>query len=208
VKILVSKAIILKTLLLILIACSVLSASQPLYMLAKATLAQVLLERTWYEVKQSPTINKAPWAWADAYPVARLSYTKGDKAKGNKNSERVWIILAGMTGRNMAFAPSWLQDSAKPNNVGNTVISAHNDSHFSVLENVKVGDAFSLESRDKRLMKYIVSDIFIVDETDNSAYQFSDETLLTLITCYPFSVNLSSANKPKRLIVQAKAVYN
>ncbi len=52
-----------------------------------------------------------------------------------------------LTGRTMAFGPGWLQDSAKPNQIGNTVISAHNDSHFAILENVNIGDIFQLEDK-------------------------------------------------------------
>lgn len=194
----------LKVFLLVLCCCAIIGILQPLYMLSKAAFAQILLERAWHSTKMiNFNEKKAPWAWADAYPVAKITYLNM-----NQNEESSWIILAGMTGRNMAFAPSWLQDSAKPNDYGNTVISAHNDSHFSVLEHVKLGDVFTVESSDKRLINYRVSDISIVDETDNSAYEFSDDTLLTLITCYPFTLNTNSSDKTQRQIVKARAVYH
>jgi sortase A len=77
-----------------------------------------------------------------------------------------------------------------------------------VFEHVTLGDVFTVESSDKRLINYRVSDISIVDETDNSAYEFSDDTLLTLITCYPFTLSTNSSDKTQRQIVKARAVYH
>lgn len=114
-----------------------------------------------------------------------------------------WIILAGMTGRTMAFGPGWLQNSAKPNQFGNTVISAHNDSHFAILENVNIGDTFILEDQSAKQEHYQIITMRIVDENDNTAYNYSDQKMLTLITCYPFT--FSDSNKTKRLVITAIA---
>ena len=118
-------------------------------------------------------------------------------------SEISWIILAGMTGRTMAFGPGWLQDSAKPNKHGNTVISAHNDSHFSILENVNIGDTFILEDQSSGKEQYQITTMGIVNEHDNTAYEYSEQKMLTLITCYPFTLN--PGNKSKRLVITAIA---
>ena len=114
-----------------------------------------------------------------------------------------WIILAGMTGRTMAFGPGWLEHSAKPNHVGNTIISAHNDSHFAILENVNIGDTFVLEDQHSRKQVYQIHSMKIVDESDSSVYQYSERKMLTLITCYPFTI--TNSNKNKRLVVTAIA---
>ena len=190
-------------------------AVEPVYMYGKAILAQQLLQYAWQqnqEKHQKATNNHhdiapaLPWYWADTYPVAKLTYIK----KATKQTS--WIIVAGMSGRTMAFGPAWLQDSAKPNQYGNTVISAHNDSHFSALAEIAIDDEFLLESVTGEILSYQVSQLIVVDENDNSAYQFSDQTLLTLITCYPFTSSASSIYqqnnqaKTQRLIVQAVAI--
>lgn len=192
-----------------LIIMSVLMILKPSYLLAKSMLAQVLLEYAWLQsqqayfqlqqsdykntfVEKTQARNFLPWQWADTYPVAKLSYLK----KGAS-----WIVLAGMTGRTMAFAPSWLEDSAKPNQYGNTVISAHNDSHFKELEYSELGDLFTLEDRKGKLDLYKVFAIEIIHKSDVSPYLFQDETMITLITCYPFSI--TNTSKEDRLVIRA-----
>ncbi|WP_448246317.1 class GN sortase [Thalassotalea agariperforans] len=183
---------------------------EPLYLLSKATLAQYLLQQTWQQTIEGEK-NIRPWPWADTYPIAKLTYLGslpthlGNNHMQNKQAIQAhsWIILSGMTGRTMAFGPGWLQDSAKPNQIGNTVISAHNDSHFAILENVNIGDIFQLEDNSGQTKQYQINHMRVVDENDSSAYEYHENTMITLITCYPFS--LSSTNKTKRLIVTAIA---
>ncbi|PKG83490.1 class GN sortase [Colwellia sp. 75C3] len=187
---------------LIVIACLLLI--KPSYLYAKSVLAQVLLKHAWQETQQTylqaPEQDKQqhsqekylPWQWADSYPVAKLTYKKNNVS---------WIIMAGMTGRAMAFAPTWLEDSAKPNQYGNTVISAHNDSHFNVLEDSDVGEEFLLEDQQGKILTYRITTINIVSEYDVSSYLFQDETMITLITCYPFEV--TNKIKTQRLVIQA-----
>lgn len=212
----ISKYVVLSV---IVLACLLLV--QPSYLYAKSVVAQILLNHAWqksqHQVKnqtnnqsdnqsnnrsQNQSDNQSngqvvgdkhlPWQWADSYPVAKLSYVKGDTS---------WIILSGMTGRSMAFAPSWLEDSARPNQYGNTVISAHNDSHFALLENTEVGDSFLLEDKTGRVIDYRTVNINVVSVDDISPYYFYDEMMITLITCYPFE----TTNKPKnkRLVIHA-----
>lgn len=174
---------------LIIVACILLV--KPSYLYAKSVIAQVLLNHAWYKSQQLDD-DFLPWQWSDSYPIAKLSYPKSNQS---------WIVLSGMTGRAMAFAPSWLEDSAGPNQYGNTIISAHNDSHFSVLESAEIGDQFLLEDKSGEVLSYRIASIDIVSEKDVSPYQFEDETMITLITCYPFqATNLS---KTERLVVQA-----
>jgi sortase A len=189
---------------LIVIACLLLI--KPSYLYAKSVLAQVLLNYTWQTTQQAYQQSQQekpqqyqdkdqkhlPWQWADSYPVAKLTYKKNDVS---------WIIMAGMTGRAMAFAPTWLEDSAKPNQYGNTVISAHNDSHFNVLENSDIGDEFLLEDQQGKILSYRIMTIDVVPQYDISSYLFQDETMITLITCYPFEV--TNIAKTQRLVIQA-----
>ncbi|MFQ3311972.1 MAG: sortase A [Colwellia sp.] len=90
-----------------------------------------------------------------------------------------------MMGRVMAFTLICLDDSAKPNQYGNTVISAHNDSHFNVLENSDIGDEFLLEDQQDKILSYRVITIDGVPQYDILSCLFQDEILITLITCTP-----------------------
>lgn len=174
---------------MIIVACFLIA--KPSYLFAKSIAAQLLLNHAWQQSQQLGE-KYLPWQWSDSYPVAKLTDARSHKS---------WVVLSGMTGRAMAFAPSWLEDSAMPNEYGNTVISAHNDSHFSVLENIKMGDRFLLEDQHGVILNYRVIAINIVEEGDASPYQFQDETMITLITCYPFKI--TNQHKSERLVVQA-----
>ena len=178
---------------------------EPIYLLGKAVLAQQLLNYAWNRTKQHPNQTNKPWQWADTSPIAKLTLLGQHNMQQSQNNDPLasWIILSGMTGRTMAFGPGWLQDSAKPNQFGNTVISAHNDSHFDILEKVNIGDILALEDKHGITLDYRINNIRIVSENDNSAYQFNENRMLTLITCYPFT--LSNTLKTKRLIVTAMA---
>ncbi len=189
---------------LVVIACLLLI--KPSYLYAKSVLAQVLLNQAWQESQQQyqqkikqgyqgENKKSMPWQWADSYPVAKLT---------DKKNNVSWIIMAGMTGRAMAFAPTWLEDSAKPNQYGNTVISAHNDSHFNVLESSNISDEFLLEDSQGKILSYRIMTIDIVSKYNTSPYLFQDETMITLITCYPFEV--TNIAKTQRLVIQAVAV--
>ena len=191
-----------KRLPLLLVIMAVSLSAKPIYIVAKAYLAQHLLNKAWQETlagNNSKANTQKPWAWADTYPVGRLAFMD---EQGNFNNE--WIVLAGFSARTMAFGPAWLQDSAMPNQSGNTVLSAHNDSHFKQLQNLEIGDKLMLESKDAQQLTYQVTEITIVEQNDNRAYEYIDGKTLTLITCYPFTI--SRLPKTKRLIVQAKAI--
>lgn len=174
---------------LMLLACFLIA--KPSYLFTKSVVAQLLLNHAWQKSKNLGD-HYLPWQWSDSYPVAQLIDVKNNHS---------WVVLSGMTGRSMAFAPSWLEDTAKPNQYGNTVISAHNDSHFQLLENTEVGDRFIVEDEHGVKFNYRVITINIVDESDISPYEFQDETMITLITCYPFEV--TNEAKRNRLVIQA-----
>lgn len=165
--------------------------ANPLYMLAKAHFAQLLLANAWQRSQLEGGHHK-PWPWADTHPMAKLTI--------NKDS---FIVLSGMTGRTMAFGPGWLQASAAPNKPGNTILSAHNDTHFAPLESLRVGDLLTLEGRDKVEVAYRVTEIHIVPATSDNWFESNDRRQLTLITCYPFEA--TPGPKTQRLLVTALA---
>lgn len=211
------KPCFLKWLWVILVLTAIALAINPIYLLSKAYYAQILLQQAWQKTliynqsisleghykdndvhKGNNTKRFPAWSWADGYPIAELTY---QPINGDKTS---WIVLAGMSGRNMAFAPGWLQSSAQPNTVGNTVISAHNDSHFKVFERLKMSDILLLTSQQGETLRYQVNSIEITNEEDESAYQYTNAKQLTLITCYPFSATATA--KSQRLVIKAFAI--
>lgn len=171
------------------LACFLLA--KPCYLYTKSVVAQILLHHSWQKSLVSGE-KSLPWAWSDSYPVAKLT---------NVKSQESWVILSGMTGRAMAFAPTWQEDSALPNEYGNTVISAHNDTHFRDLQSIELGEKFLLEDINGRVVVYRTISIEVVSLNDISPYLVQDATMITLITCYPFEP--TNTDKKERLVIRA-----
>ncbi|QYK03683.1 class GN sortase [Shewanella zhangzhouensis] len=164
------------------------------YMQAKALLAQYLIASAWEQSLKDGLPHK-PWGWADTYPIARLELRREGA------SSESFYILAGANGRNLAFAPGWLEETAAPGDGGNTVIAGHRDTHFAILREVGPGDELLLENMRGELQQYRVKYTSVVSERELSVLeQVTDR--LTLITCYPFYGLSDRANE--RFVVVAE----
>jgi len=149
---------------------------QGTYIHAKAIVAQNLLEQAWINVKQGKPQSK-PWPWADTWPVARLKVPRLDIDL---------IILAGDSGRALAFGPGHNFASAIPGKKGSSLISAHRDTHFSFLKHLKSGDHIFIETaqQESKLFKVISTEIVDMDDA-----RFTDDqssAYVHLVTCFPF----------------------
>jgi sortase A len=161
----------------------------------KAVVAQSLLNHAWKQ-----TVNDAgtddeqihkPWPWADTWPVARLIAPQYDIEQ---------IVLAGDSGSSLAFGPGYSFASAPPNSYGLTMISAHRDTHFSFLKDLKRDDLLYLQTPDSTV-QYHVNDFQIVDSRTFTLPADADETTLLLVTCYPFDA--ITPGGPLRYLVYA-----
>lgn len=65
---------------------------------------------------------------------------------------------------------------------GNTVISAHEDTFFSELSNLKIGDVITVNTNYGRFV-YTVKELIEFEKNNNKYVNPSDETKLTLYTC-------------------------
>jgi sortase A len=142
---------------------------------AKAELAQQLLNRAWQRTTVGDTAAK-PWPWADTHPVARLALPGGEPL----------TVLAGASGRNLAFAPALLDGSAAPGSHGVTVIAGHRDTHFRPLATLALGDELTLERPDGAVLRYEVAALDVVDSTRTEIRLDADESIVVLVTCWPF----------------------
>jgi len=141
---------------------------------AKAHLAQILLHRSWTRTLAGGAEEK-PWPWADTWPVARLILPDGGEH----------IVLAGATGRNLAFAPGHLDGSSQPGAGGTCVIAGHRDTHFASLDSLEKGQTVVLEDAEGRRSSYRVVATEVVDERDTWVIADNGGPTLVLITCWP-----------------------
>jgi sortase A len=147
-----------------------------LYLPAKAALAQQLLNRAWVATQRDHDAIVRPWPWADTWPVARLTLPGGTPL----------TVLAGASGRNLAFAPTLLDGSATPGSPGVTVIAGHRDTHFRALKELRIGDEFMLERPDGETFRYTVIALDVIDSDDEALRLDADESVVALVTCWPF----------------------
>jgi sortase A len=168
---------------------------QGAYIPAKAWVAQKLMQRAWNQAgRGSP--DPAPWPWADTWPVARLSALGGDVKL---------VVLAGGSGRTLAFGPGHLSISALPGEAGNSVIAGHRDTHFRFLQHLKPGESIQMELPDGRNHEYQITNVDIVDSRRGSLVLDTDTPMLSLVTCYPFGA-LDSGG-PMRYVVSARMIF-
>ncbi len=175
----------------VLVVAGILSLGEGTRIYLKAMLAQVLLQKAWSQTLSGATKVK-PWPWAEMYPVARLQVPAYDEDI---------IVLAGTTGKSLAFGPGHVLSSASPGTDDNTAIAAHRDTHFSFLEHLTLGEVVFLETPDGVRHRYQVSQVDIVHQNKTAVMEKNGVKQVTLITCYPF--HAITPGGPLRYVVRA-----
>ncbi len=168
---------------------------QGAYIPAKAWLAQELMQRAWRKISITD-LPQAPWPWADTVPVAKLS------AKGGGIE---LIVLAGSSGRTLAFGPGHMSASALPGDTGNSVIAGHRDTHFQFLQHVAMGESLLIERPEGQTYLFRVTGIDVVDSRRGSLILDTDRSTLSLVTCYPFDAE--DPGGPLRYVVTAERLF-
>lgn len=160
----------------------------------KAWLGQRLLHSAWQRATASGTPAK-PWPWADTHPLARMTVpTHGVDL----------LVLAGASGRTLAWGPGHLDGSAQPGTPGIVVITAHRDTHFAFLRRLVPGDRIVVEMRAGTAQHYRVERSLIADRNALRLPVDEDATTLALVTCYPFDA--VDPGTPLRYAVIANAI--
>jgi sortase A len=162
---------------------------QGAYIPAKAWLAQELMVRAWNRAGRGAA-EPVPWPWADTWPVARLVAQDGAIKL---------IVLAGGSGRTLAFGPGHLSASPMPGEPGNIIIAGHRDTHFRFLKDLAVGEHLVLEAVDGTRHRYTVIDLDVLDARRASIAVDTEQSLLTLVTCFPIR-----SGGPLRYVVTAR----
>jgi sortase A len=163
------------------------------YVHAKAEFAQVLLRSAWSRTLSTGTPQR-PWPWADTWPVARLRQPRLAIDQ---------IVLAGASGRTLAFGPALSSGAAEPGAAGNAIVSGHRDTHFGFLRDLAIGDRVWLETRTGRHV-YAIERFDVADARLARVSTQSDEGRLTLVTCYPFDA--ITPGGPLRYVATARLV--
>lgn len=162
------------------------------YIQAKAWLARGLIAGAWARTLTGEATAK-PWPWADTWPVARLTVPRlGADA----------IVLAGGSGRTLAFGPGHVAGSALPGERGLSLVAGHRDTHFGFLRELRVGDAIRVDDRAGGTHDFRVTATEVVDARLTRIDPAATRPRLVLSTCYPFEA--LSPGGPLRYLVFAE----
>jgi sortase A len=112
------------------------------------------------------------------------------------------IVVDGTTRKQLKNGPGRIVGTPLPGEKGNSVISAHRDTFFRHIYELKVGDEIDVQ-RNGQSLKFEVTGKKIVDPDDLSVLKQTENPQLTLITCYP-TYYIGPA--PQRLVVFSKLV--
>jgi sortase A len=112
------------------------------------------------------------------------------------------MIMEGTDGRTLRRAVGHVRGTPMPGNQGNVAIAGHRDTFFRPLRNVQQDDEITLTTLDGSY-RYLVDSTQVVSPEDTQVLDNSGDTILTLVTCYPFYF---VGPAPKRFIVRAHRI--
>jgi LPXTG-site transpeptidase (sortase) family protein len=148
-------------------------------------LRQRELERSWQAQQHSPQ-KIAAEVELTRISIPKLSFSA--------------VVVEGTDRKSLLLGPGHLKHTAEPGAPGNSVITAHRDTFFRHIGDLKAGDSIIVE-RNGHAYEYRVVVRRIVPPTEISVVQPTDDNRLTLITCYP-TYYIGPA--PERLVVVAR----
>ena len=171
----------------------------------------VVLADTWnferVESRQLDTIvaQRPPATVASASASQAPRSPSADGLIGRMEIPRLAIsvmVMEGTTSKILRRAAGHIPGTALPGEIGNIGISAHRDTFFRPLRNVRQDDIINIVTAEGNY-QYRVTSMKIVKPEDISVLAASTTGVLTLVTCYPFYY-VGAA--PERFIVRADLV--
>jgi sortase A len=87
-----------------------------------------------------------------------------------------------------------------PDQEGNVVIAGHRDTFFRPLQRIRKNDVITLTTH-QGTYQYVVESMQITEPTQTAVLERGSQPVLTLITCYPFSL---VGPAPERLVIRAR----
>lgn len=111
-------------------------------------------------------------------------------------------VLQGTASRTLRLGVGHIRGTALPGTPGNSAIAGHRDTFFRALKDIHDGDEIELKTADTST-HYLVDWARVVAPGDTSVLDSTNESVLTLVTCYPFYF---VGGAPKRFVIRAHKV--
>lgn len=114
------------------------------------------------------------------------------------------VVVAEGTDENvLGVAVGRLSSSAVPGDGGNLALAGHRDTFFRPLEDIQPGDRIVFRAAGGREMTFEVDWTRIVDPSETWVVAPTLESVITLVTCYPFRY---VGTAPERFVVRGRLV--
>ena len=109
------------------------------------------------------------------------------------------VVRAGSDARTLQLAVGHIPGTPLPGETGNVGLAGHRDTFFRRLKDIRPDDEIRVDTT-HGMFVYRVERTVVVEPTDVWVLDQTDSSILTLVTCYPFTY-VGSA--PQRFIVRA-----
>lgn len=149
--------------------------------------------------------SPAPVEPLPASPATTATARLGPHAVGRIEIQRIGLaamIMEGTDERTLRRAVGHFTGTALPGQRGNVAIAGHRDTFFRALRNIRKNDEITLETATGSY-RYQADSTEVVEPQNTAVLDSSDDSRLTLVTCYPFYY-VGAA--PKRFVVHAHRV--
>ncbi len=137
------------------------------------------------------TSRTRPTDFPSVVPAASLrQIAVAEEAWGLIEVPRISVrafVAEGVGSKTLRVAVGHIPDTAFPDEPGNVGLAGHRDSVFRPLAALVVGDVVTLTTR-TATFDYRIETIEIVAPTRVDVLAPSKESVLTLVTCYPFNL--------------------
>jgi sortase A len=130
---------------------------------------------------------------AEGQPLGRLEIPAIDLSA---------MVAEGIESQTLRRSVGHVPGTGLPGGHGNVGLSAHRDTFFRHLGELKIGDAISITTIDGSF-DYVVESTKIVDPGEVSVFRDIGRPTLTFVTCYPFYY---VGPAPRRFVVHAALV--
>jgi sortase A len=113
------------------------------------------------------------------------------------------MVVEGDDDQTLKRGVGHLPDTPLPWEKGNAALAGHRDTFLRAMRNISANDEIRLTTP-HGASTYRVREIAVVTPDNTTGLSITDDSSLTLITCYPFSY---IGNAPKRFVVRAARTH-
>jgi len=145
-------------------------------------------------------------------PVERVGIVPYTDAEGNHVFNELGQQIFTMGTLDTEKAAAWLENGPSPGEYGNAVFNGHVSwkkvaGVFSILPKMEVGEEIVMEYDDGSTMRFLVTNVDIYklgEEPADVMKTYTEDSRMTLITCYGESWNSELGTRESRCVVVAK----